>query len=233
MAKAIREIVTDAQELLGEVPGAGVQTYSDDRMFRDCIRAFDIFHKKYPWDQYTSWSECALDGLTGKILVDTFQYLRDFEDIFSVFPASSNFEIPVLDKRRNPKTLTGSSSLFWTALPTIDQDYQFKRIQIVPPSSTSSIVVCWRHYPRAFDSMGRQTPWNWDDVMDLDDQMLVHATAWSTLSSDDINANAAQDQMAMADDRFNEVTAALSRQKMTFSRHGGGIPNQWYVSNPS
>src|SRR4029077_18424916 len=138
------------------------------------------------------------------------------EDIFSVFPATSNFEIPVLDKRRNPKTLTGSMGFFWTALPTIDPDYQFKRIQIVPPTATSSIVVCWRHYPRAFDTAGKMSGWNWDDVMDLDDQMLVHATAWLTLSSDDINANSAQDQQNLADDRFNEVTASLSRQKMTF-----------------
>lgn len=232
MAKTIREIVTDAQELLGEVPGAGVQTYSDDRMFRDCTRAFDIFHKKYPWDQYMSWSECSLDGLTGKITVDTFQHLRDFEDILSVFPSTSNYEIPVLDRRRNPKTLTGSSGLFWTALPTTDPDYQFRRIQIVPSTATNSIVVCWRHYPRVFDNTGKMIRWDWDDVMDLDDQMLVHATAWTTLSSDDINANAAQDQMNLADDRFQEVTAALSRQKMTFSKRGGGVPREWYISNP-
>jgi hypothetical protein len=232
MAKTIREIVTDAQELLGDVPGAGVQTYSDDRMFRDCIRAFNMFHKKYPWDQFMSWSACVLDGTTGKITNPIFQNLRDFEDIFAVFPEGSNFEIPVLDRRRNPMTLTGSRSLFWCALPSIDPDYQYKRIQIVPPSSTSGIVVAWRHYPRTFSTTGQISPWEWDDVMDLDEDLLTHAVAWITLSSDDINSNAAQDQQNLADDRFAEITMALARRKLTPSRSGATVPNNWYYTNP-
>jgi hypothetical protein len=232
MAKTIREIVTDTQELLGDVPGAGVQTYADDRMFRDCIRAFNLFHKKYPWEQFTSWSKCPLDGVTGKIVDPVFQNLKDFEDILTVFPEKSNFQIPVLDRRRNPDTLTGTRGLFWTALPTIDPDYQFKRIQIVPPSSTTSIVVCWKHYPRPFSTTGQMSPWEWDDVMDLDDDMLVHACAWTALSSDDINSNAARDQQNLADDRFNEITTNLSRRKMTPSPSGAGVPNTWYQTNP-
>jgi hypothetical protein len=231
VAKSVREIVTDAQELIGEVPGAGAQTYGDDRMFRDCIRVFNMFHKKYPWEQYTSWTECALDGATGKITVDAFQQLKDFEDILAVFPNKSNFQIPILDRRRNPLSLTGSAGLFWTSLPTTDPDYQFKRLKIIPPSATSSIVVFWRHYPRTFDTSGKMSGWRWDDVMDLDEDMLTHATAWMTLSSDDINSNAAQDQQNLADDRFQEITAALARRKMTPSPSGASIPNQWYVSN--
>jgi hypothetical protein len=202
-------------------------------MFRDCIRAFNMFHKKYPWEQFTSWSSCALDGTTGKIVDSVFQQLKDFEDIFSVFPEQSNYEIPVLDRRRNPMTVQGGRGLFWTALPTIDPDYQFKRISIIPPTATNSIVVCWRHYPRAFDTTGKMSPWTWDDVMDLDEDMLVHAVAYITLSSDDINANAAQDQQNLADDRFAEITMALSRRKMTASRSGVGIPNTWYETRPN
>jgi hypothetical protein len=233
MAKTIREIVTDAQETLGDVPGAGVQTYADDRMFRDCIRAFNIFHKKYPWEQYTSWSMVDLDGITGKIVDDTFQHLKDYEDIFAVFPENSNFQIPVLDRRRNPNTLLGTRGLFWTALPTIDPDYQFKRIQIIPPTTLGKVVISWRHYPRSFDAKGKQQGWEWDDVMDLDEDMLVHAVAWMTLSSDDINSGAAQDQQNLADDRFQEITMALARRKITPSSTGGGIPYYWYPSSPN
>ena len=152
MAKTIREIVTDAQESLGDVPGAGVQTYADDRMFRDCVRAFNLFHKKYPWDQFMSWSMVTLDGITGKMTdPEVFRHLRDFDDIFSVFPEQSNYEIPVLDRRRNPNSLRGSSALFWTGLPTIDPDYQYKRIQMIPPTTTGKVVIAWRHYPRYFN----------------------------------------------------------------------------------
>jgi hypothetical protein len=233
MAKTIREIVTDAQETLGDVPGAGVQTYADDRMFRDCVRAFNVFHKKYPWDQFISWSLVTLDGISGKITEDTFQHLRDFEDIFSVFPESRNFEIPILDRRRNPNSLKGTSALFWTSLPTVDPDYQYKRIQIVPPTTTGRVVVCWRHYPRSFDTSGKMQAWDWDDVMDLDEDMLVHAVAWMTLSNDDINSGAAQDQQTLADDRFQEITANLSRRKLTPSATGAGIPYNWYPSSPN
>jgi hypothetical protein len=76
------------------------------------------------------------------------------------------------------------------------------------------------------------SPWEWDDVMDLDEDMLVHACAWVTLSSDDINSNASQDQQNLADDRFNEVTVNLARRKMTPSPSGAGVPNTWYQTNP-
>jgi hypothetical protein len=233
MAKTIRELVTDAQELLGEVAGAGVQTYSDDRMFRDCIRAFNIFHKKYPWEQFTTWTVCNLDGTTGKVVDPVFQQLRDFDDILSVFPDQSDFQIPVLDRRRNPTTLTGSRALFWTSIPTTDTDYQYKRIRIVPPTATSKIVVNWRMYPRMFETTGKQQPWDWDDVMDLDEDMIIHTIAYFTLSSDDINSNASQDQQNLADDRFAEIMSNLSRRKMTPSPSGGGIPNTWYQTNPN
>jgi hypothetical protein len=233
MAKTVREIVTDAQELLGDVPGAGVQTYADDRMFRDCVRAFNMFHKKYPWEQYTMWSKCALDGITGKIVEPVFQQLKDFDDIFSVFPEKSNYEIPVLDRRRNPDTVTGGRGMFWTGLPTTDPDYQHKRIAIIPPTATNSIMVCWRLYPRSFDASGKISPWHWDDVMDLDEDMLIHAVAYITLSADDINANAAQDQQNLADDRFAEITISLARHRMTTSRTGVGIPNTWYETRPN
>lgn len=233
MAKTIREIVTDAQETIGDVPGAGVQTYGDDRMFRDCIRAFNMFHKKYPWDQYMSWSLVEIDGVSGKPKEDVFQHLKDFEDILAVFPENRNFEIPVLDKRRNPQSLRGTSALFWTALPTIDPDYQYKRIQVIPATTTGKIVVSWRHYPRIHYADGRQEPWEWNDIMDLDEDMLVHAVAWMSLSSDDINTNAAQDQQTLADDRFQEITMALARRKLTPSSTGGGIPYNWYPTSPN
>ena len=60
---------------------------------------------------------------------------------------------------------------------------------------------------------GKQQPWAWDDVMDLDEDMLVHAVAWMTLSSDDINSGAAQDQQNLADDRFSEITMNLCTQE--------------------
>ena len=68
--------------------------------------------------------------------------------------------------------------------------------------------------------------------MDLDEDMLVHAVAYMTLSSADINANAAQDQQNLADDRFAEITMQLSRRKMTASRSGVGVPNTWYETRP-
>lgn len=233
MAKTIREIVTDAQELLGDVPGAGVQTYSDDRMFRDCIRAFDIFHKKYPWEQYLSYTNAALDGVAGKITTDVFQNLKDSEDVLAVFPETSTIELPVFGTRRNPNTVQGSGpARFWTILPTIDPDFQWKRLQIIPVTATGNIMVCWRHYPRSFSEVGQMDPWRWEDVMDLDSNMLVHATAWMTLSHDDINSNATQDQQNLADDRFNEITVNLARRKMTPNPSGSGVPYSWYPTHP-
>jgi len=63
----VATLIEDAQELVGEVSGAGTQTYSEDIMLGHARRAFNLVFTKFGWPQYRGYYSSALDGTTGKV----------------------------------------------------------------------------------------------------------------------------------------------------------------------
>lgn len=225
MSATIREIVDDALTVVGEVSGAGTQTYSEDRMFSDTVRAFNLLFKKYSWEQYRQWFQLTLDGTTGVITTDAFANVRDFEDFYSVHPDGQQNPLPILPRRLNPFTLTGGNTLqYWGSLPATDAKYPLRRLQFWPKTSVGLINVLARVYPIATGE-----DWDWEDVMYLDKDMMVNGVAYMTLSSDDLNASAADAQRQMMEMRYKDIIAALADKPIAINGSGANIPTQWFV----
>ena len=225
MSATIREIVNDALTVIGEVSGAGTQTYSDDRMFADTIRIFNLLFKKRSWEQYRQWFQLTLDGTTGKITTDAFTNVRDFEDFYSVHPDGIQNPMPVLPRRLNPFTLgTGTTLMYWDSLPVTDTSYAKKRLQFWPKTSTGKINVQARVYPKTVTEN-----WDWADTMYLDKDMMVCGVAYITLSSDDLNAGQAEAQKAMMEQRYKDIEAQLSDKPISIDGSGANIPTQWFT----
>lgn len=224
MSATIREIVDDALTAVGEVSGAGVQAYSEDCMFDDTIRAFNMLFKKYAWDQFLDWFTVTLDGATGKITTDAFTNVRDFEDIMAVYKAGQRTPLPILPKKYNPNTLTGTNITYWASLPATDTNYTLRKIRIWPKTSVGSIDVQARVYPIAQDA-----EWDWNDTMDLDKDMLVHGTAFMTLLADETNSQAAEGQRLLMEDRFKDIKAVLADHTIPAGGSNQGIPTDWFT----
>lgn len=228
MAASIREVVDRAQQILGEVSGAGVQTYGEDRMFNDAITIFDMLFKKYFWPQFIAWQQLALDGTTGRVTLATaFNYLKDFEDIIAVFPDGQQTALPRLELRKNPFIMTGTKVLRWGSVHASDAEFLGKRIQFYPITSVGSVVVGARLYPLTQESAAPESSWDWADIMELDKDMLAHGVAWLTLSSDELNAGAAADQQGLMEARYNDITNSFASQGVHISG-SSGIPMQWH-----
>ena len=223
MSATIRQIVDDALTVVGEVSGAGVQAYSEDRMFGDTIRAFNMLFKKYAWDQYIDWFTLVLDGATGKITTDAFTHVRDFEDIMSVHRAGQAPALPVAPKGLNPNILNGTSVLYWSALPATDAAYDLKKIRMLPRTATGSIDVCARVYPKA-----NTVAWSWTDVMHLDKDMIVHGVAFLTLLADETNSSAAEGQRMLMEARFTDIKAILADKPLAAGGSNTGLPMEWF-----
>lgn len=221
MSATIREIVTEAQSIVGEVDGAGVQTYSDDRMFRDAVRCFNLVVKKYEWQQYTEWSEHTLDGALGIVDAAAFTTVRDFEDFLHVKREDEEDDLPILPRNINPYKLSGSTVLYWTALPVTDENYAARRLQFWPKEATGIVQVQARVYP--------ESPLDWATVFYLDKDMLAYGTAFMTLIGDDLNPGAAEANRLLMEMRFNDITTGLARRPIGVS-HTGNIPTDWYQS---
>lgn len=221
MSATIRQVVDAALEVVGEVSGAGVQTYSDDRMFGDCIRAFDLLFKKHYWEQYCQWFQLTLDGTQGVVNSDAFEYVRDFEDFQNVYRDGNPNPLPILNASRNPYTsdiVNGTTVRFWTSLHVTHTHYAKRKLQFYPKASTDIVNIRARIYP--------VNEWGWDDVIYLDKNLLVYATAFFTLSSDDLNPNAADTQRQLMEITFDDVMDALGRHPIVVSGNVG-VPTEW------
>lgn len=227
MSSTVRAIVDDALAVLGEVAGAGVSVYSEDRMMADAIRSFNLLFKKYHWPHLTEWFRFQLDGTLGIPPADTFAFVRDIEDFVSVHADGCSDPLPVLSKNVNPyaiKTLQGNGTpRAWSFQPFNAATYDDRYLQFYPQTSTEYVNVCARIYPLA-----RNVPWDWDDEMPLDHDMIVCGTAFMTLSSDDSNPSAQDAQRNMMEIRYRDILASLADQPVYVGTQVSRIPSQWF-----
>lgn len=226
MTATIRDVVDDAQAIVGEVSGAGVQMFSDDRMFNDAIRAFNMLFKKYNWRNYCDWLQLTLDGTTGTVTADDLQFVMDFEDIISVRKDGSDHDLSIAPRGVNPfsqNLQTGTSPRYWDSLNVRDVNYRKKRIKIIPKTATGLINIHAKFYPVLDDG------WDWSDTMYIDRDMLAYGTAWATLASDDLNSAGADFCKNMTEMRYKDIQSQLASHTIVFGsgtgRLGGIGPN--------
>ena len=228
MSATIREIVNAALTVVGEVTGPGVQLYEDDRMKDDAIRAFNMMFKKYNWHQYLQWFSITLDGLTGKPVETPFKRVMDFEDFVAVYRDMETIPLPIAPAKMNPFSLaSGSTSqaMFWTSMNATDPDYPLKKLIVYPPTSAGRLNVVAKIYPLGINAIN----FDWQDVFYLDKDMLVYATAFMTLSGDDLNAGAADTVRNLMEMKYKDVTAALASHPIPV-RGGTNIPFYWQTA---
>ena len=226
MSATIREIVNQALTVVGEVAGPGVQLYEDDRMKADAIRAFNMMFKKYPWQQYLKWYRVTLDGTTGRPNTGPFNQVLDFEDFIAVHRAGQSPRLPIAPTRLNPSVLaSGTMALYWTSLNVTDLQYETKKIQVYPRTAVGDLDVLAKVYPRPLPASFQN--FDWQDIFYLDTDMLVYATAFMTLSGDDLNAGAADVVRNLMEMKYKDVMASLGSHSIPV-RGDSSIPFYWH-----
>jgi hypothetical protein len=225
VSASIREIVNAALTVVGEVTGPGVQMYEDDRMKADAVRAFNMMFKKYSWRQYTKWFTVTLNGATGKPTTSPFEQVKDFEDFLAVHRDQESHPLPIMPARINPAVLGSGNTqaLYWTSLDVTDPDYARKKIQVFPVTSVGAINVLAKVYPLVPPAVA----FEWEDVFYLDTDMLVYATAFMTLSGDDLNAGAADTVRNLMEMKYKDVMSSLASHPIPVSGNAS-IPFYWH-----
>lgn len=226
MSATIADIVSDAQGIIGEVAGVGVQQFTEDTLFDHVVRGFNMMFKKYPWDQYCQWFRVELDGVTGVINTDAFEQVRDFEDFLKVARDADDRPIPKLQGSTNPYaiTSTGASVQRWTSLPITHANYAKRRLQFYPLAATGFVNVRAKVYPLVPPAIG----FDWTDVLYLDRDLLAYAGAFMTLVGDALNASAAETVKQFMDDKYNDITGALASQPIAVGSRGR-VPDEWFA----
>jgi len=225
VSATIRQIVNEALTVVGEVSGPGVQLYEDDRMKDDAVRAFNMMFKKYSWHQYLKWFLVTLDGVTGKTVEQLFERVMEFEDFIAVFRDMESNPLPIAPAKMNPFALANTSSarpLYWTSMNATEIDYAKRKIMVYPPTAQGKLNIAAKVYPLKVGAI----QFDWEDVFYLDKDMLVYATAFMTLSGDDLNAGAAEVVRNMMEMKYKDVTASLGSHPIPI-RGDANIPHYW------
>lgn len=226
MSATVQQIMDDALTIMGEVAGTGVQAYTEDRVFRDAIRSFNLLFKKYHWKQYQMWQHLALDGTTGIITTDALEGVKDFEDFISINPDGKDTGLPTLPTGINPFSLTsGTEPLYWTSLHATHDHYRKRKLQIYPVGSVGYVDVCAMVYPVT----SNENDWDFDSEMHLDRDMLSYGTAFMTLAADDLNPQGAGIAQQMMEMRFRDIMNSMGGHKIPLGRHRT-IPTNWSVA---
>jgi hypothetical protein len=225
VSATIREIVDAALTVVGEVAGPGVQLYEEDRMKDDATRAFNMMFKKYNWDQYLDWFTVTLDGATGKITTDAFLQIKDFEDFIAAYAAGGGVQIPFKPKKENPNLLynAGTAVCAWGSLNASNPNYKRRKLQFYPVTAVGQVNVLAKVYPL----VPPEVTFNWEQEFFLDKDLLVYATAYMTLSGDDLNAGAADIVRNLMEMRYKDVISALSKHAISVAGDAPRIPRYW------
>lgn len=223
MTVLVSDLVVDIMEHVGEVAGAGVQTYSEDGIRNAVGRAFNIVFKKYFWDNHSKWYRVELDGTLGIPDSNDLQYVRDFEDFGCVCLDGKQNRLPVLG-HINPNGLTGTRPRFWTSLHVNDANYALRKLQFYPVTSTGYVNVFAREYPKP-----EGEPWGDGDTMYLDRDMLAWAGAFMVLAGDDTNPGNAEVARNLMEMRFRDILKGLARHETRIDGDTG-IPTEWVES---
>jgi hypothetical protein len=226
VSATVREVINDALTVIGEVAGEGVQMYSDDRIRRDVVRAFNLIFKKHHWDQYADWLHLELDGTTGIITTDSLEGVKDFEDFISVNPDGKDTQLPILPKSINPFRLTtGTDPLYWKMLHATNARYAKRKLQIYPVTATGFIDVHAMIYP----IVSANSDWEDTTRMEFDRDMLAYGAAFMTLAADDLNPQGAAVAQNMMEMRFRDIMNKLGGHRIPITSREG-IPTNWSVA---
>lgn len=219
MSATVRDIITAVQHELGEVAGAGVQVYSEDRIRTHVEQCFEIVFIKHAWDEYCTWIQAELDELNGIFTTDAMSSVRSMQDVVTVIREEDNHPIPKLAPNINPFKITGSKAKNWSGLPHTSAWYSGRLLQFWPKTAAGTVNIRARIHP------GTIVP---DTTLYLDKELMIYGTAWKYLSVEGINPSGTQTMLELFDLRYRDIMHALANHPVDTGSMQD-YPNEWYI----
>lgn len=218
------ELIQSTIRRIGQVAGSSVQVYAE-ALIGDMIQhKFDVMFEEVWWTQFLYWLDGTLDGTTGVVTVNvstladgtTDIALRRFEDIHTIFPATSNKPLPRLPDFVNPTNISGNTPQFIEPLGNVQ-----KIFKIHPEEATGLIKVRYRSMPLPFVT---------GDKVNFDNQTLILGSAFDYLEDDGTNPGATEKMGRMFEARVRQLKKSRAWLPHSLDPRVTETPDDWFVA---
>jgi hypothetical protein len=215
MQKTASELVIAVQNALSQVSGSSVQLYSEDQIAASINKMYRFLRREADWPHLSVWETVTLDGTVG-IPNGNMTQITSFDDIFAIYPSSSQRKLDPLPMDINPFLISGSRARFFTqynnaALP-------LRLFQVFPVASTDTLYVNGR-IPEP------TTDFDPDDVVPFDADCLTQYAAWDYATDDGANPTQMDKLLNTAETRLKQLKRGIA--KPIVLSNNASVPNQW------
>lgn len=212
--KTLEEQIAEVEVLLSQTAGASVQKYSEPRIAKFILEAFDIIFKKAWWAQFRHWQLVTLNGSTGIPTQDSEFW--DFGDIRAIYPSTKQVRLTQLPHPFNPWLMTGTQARY------VEPQSGKKLFRVWPMQATDQLYVQGRKKPDDY-------PFSLDNEIPMDDILLQNVAAWAYCTSDGNNPAEAQRFQAVFDLRLKALLGEeVGNVPIDLDPRFANVPNEWY-----
>lgn len=200
---------------LSQVPGVGVQQYSEDAIAASIQSNFDILFREAWWPQFNERLVRTLDGVTGQVTAD-ITTIKDFLDIRQIGVQNRRGPLTRVPDRVIPELLSGTVGRFFDPSNVAN-----KLFTVYPLTATGNVYIVGRAKPDDFVL---------DSDINFDVPCLKYFTAWDLVENDGTNPAQAQKLQTKAESRLSQLKVAMSSHPIILDTRVGEIPSEWTMS---
>jgi hypothetical protein len=206
-------IVTKVLQRLALVEGLDAQIYAEPRIQLAIQHKFDMLFREYWLPEYTVYQEPhVLDGISGHIVDDLSNAVKDWRDLHSVMWEGSHKPLPIA-----PMNVRDVDITYPSLRPQgVNKAKWFK---ILPTTTSGVVYITYRTKPDDFEEDS--------DEIFMDTQLLILGTCWDVLEDDGTNPGASDKFRILFQDalsQFNRQQYNIPRDTVMSSR---STVNRW------
>ena len=201
------EIVTKVLQRLALVEGLDAQIYAEPRIQLAVQHKFDMIFREYWLPEYTTHQEpFDLDGVTGTVIGDLSDRIKDWRDIQCIFQQNSGTPMPMAPMNVRDNDINYPCIRQYATNPQ-------KMFKVLPYNTTGLVYITYRTKPDDFKEDG--------DEIYMDTQLLLLGTCWDVLEDDGTNPGASDKFKNL----FQDALSQFNRQQFHMPRSSLSVAN--------
>ncbi len=221
MFDTLENLIQRTVTTLAQVPGSGVQLYSEDRIQELLQQVYTINSDKFWIPEQMKWQNATLAGAAGLPSTD-WEDVSSYKDIRAIFFNTSQRPLPRLPSDLNPFTVGGTVAKFQEPLSRNDEPSSTSNrlFRIWPLASTGTVYI----HARLRDTNLFRDPTN---TIYFDDVAMINGAAFMYAADDGANPGSVAKFQKLYEDRITEIQDNLNRQPIILDPRSPMGTDQW------